>query len=283
MYDENYLIQNGVDVTKSLELFGDINTYNEIVGEFLVSAKEKQAKLQKYKDEKDMANYTIYVHSLKSDAKYFGFTKLATMAEEQEQKSKEGDVFFIYENFQALIDEIQRMMLVVKKYLYPETQTPQTSQTATQVVSMPDSQTVATAPAENLPEPYTQKTILVADDSNIIRNFVKRIFSEKYNVGVAQDGEEALKIIKANQNNEEIVAVLLDLNMPRVDGFAVLDFMNNNQLFSKMPVSIISGDSSKDTIAKAFGYQIVDMLAKPFTEMDIKHVVEKTIYFKNID
>ena len=283
MYDENYLIQNGVDVTKSLELFGDINTYNEIVGEFLVSAKEKQAKLQKYKDEKDMANYTIYVHSLKSDAKYFGFTKLATMAEEQEQKSKEGDVFFIYENFQALIDEIQRMMLVVKKYLYPETQTPQTSQTATQVVSMPDSQTVASAPVENLPEPYTQKTILVAEDSNIIRNFVKRIFSEKYNVGVAQDGEEALKIIKANQNNEEIVAVLLDLNMPRVDGFAVLDFMNNNQLFSKMPVSIISGDSSKDTIAKAFGYQIVDMLAKPFTEMDIKHVVEKTIYFKNID
>ena len=285
MYDENYLIQNGVDVTKSLELFGDINTYNEIVGEFLVSAKEKQAKLQQYKDEKDMANYTIYIHSLKSDAKYFVFTKLATMAEEQEQKSREGDVFFIYENFQPLIDEIQRMMLVVKKYLYPETETqvPQVPQPAAQQVVVPTPQAVAPSPEEDLPEPYTQKTILVADDSNIIRNFVKRIFSEKYNVGVAQDGEEALKIIKSNQNNEEIVAVLLDLNMPRVDGFAVLDFMNDNQLFGKMPVSIISGDSSKDTIAKAFGYQIVDMLAKPFTEMDIKHVVEKTIYFKNID
>lgn len=285
MYDENYLIQNGVDVTKSLELFGDINTYNEIVGEFLVSAKEKQAKLQQYKDEKDMANYTIYIHSLKSDAKYFGFTKLATMAEEQEQKSREGDVFFIYENFQPLIDEIQRMMLVVKKYLYPETETqvPQVPQPAAQQVVVPTPQAVAPSPEEDLPEPYTQKTILVADDSNIIRNFVKRIFSEKYNVGVAQDGEEALKIIKSNQNNEEIVAVLLDLNMPRVDGFAVLDFMNDNQLFGKMPVSIISGNSSKDTIDKAFGYQIVDMLAKPFTEMDIKHVVEKTIYFKNID
>lgn len=285
MYDENYLIQNGVDVTKSLELFGDINTYNEIVGEFLVSAKEKQAKLQQYKDEKDMANYTIYIHSLKSDAKYFGFTKLATMAEEQEQKSREGDVFFIYENFQPLIDEIQRMMLVVKKYLYPETETqvPQVPQPAAQQVVVPTPQAVAPSPEEDLPEPYTQKTILVADDSNIIRNFVKRIFSEKYNVGVAQDGAEALKIIKSNQNNEEIVAILLDLNMPRVDGFAVLDFMNDNQLFGKMPVSIISGDSSKDTIAKAFGYQIVDMLAKPFTEMDIKHVVEKTIYFKNID
>lgn len=286
MYDENYLIQNGVDVTKSLELFGDINTYNEIVGEFLVSAKEKQAKLQQYKDEKDMANYTIYIHSLKSDAKYFGFTKLATMAEEQEQKSREGDVFFIYENFQSLIDEIQRMMLVVKKYLYPEAevQVPQTQPaTAAPATEIQPTPVVVQAPEEDLPEPYTQKTILVADDSNIIRNFVKRIFSEKYNVGVAQDGAEALKIIKSNQNNEEIVAVLLDLNMPRVDGFAVLDFMNDNQLFGKMPVSIISGDSSKDTIAKAFGYQIVDMLAKPFTEMDIKHVVEKTIYFKNID
>ena len=232
-----------------------------------------------------MANYTIYIHSLKSDAKYFGFTKLATMAEEQEQKSREGDVFFIYENFQPLIDEIQRMMLVVKKYLYPETETqvPQVPQPAAQQVVVPTPQAVAPSPEEDLPEPYTQKTILVADDSNIIRNFVKRIFSEKYNVGVAQDGAEALKIIKSNQNNEEIVAVLLDLNMPRVDGFAVLDFMNDNQLFGKMPVSIISGDSSKDTIAKAFGYQIVDMLAKPFTEMDIKHVVEKTIYFKNID
>lgn len=284
MNDENYLIQNGVDVTKSLELFGDIDTYNEIVGEFLVSAKEKQAKLQQYKDEKDMANYTIYIHSLKSDAKYFGFTKLAAMAEEQETKSKEGDVFFIHENFQALLDEIQRMMTVVKKYLYPE----QEEQPAQAAVETPAPAPVPTPvvvaePAEELPEPYTQKTILVADDSNIIRNFVKRIFSDKYNVGAAQDGGEALKIIKSNLNNEEIVAVLLDLNMPRVDGFAVLDFMNDNQLFNKMPVSIISGDSSKDTIAKAFGYQIVDMLAKPFTETDIKHVVEKTIYFKNID
>ena len=71
--------------------------------------------------------------------------------------------------------------------------------------------------------------------------------------------------------------------MPKVDGFAVLDYINENQLFNKIPVSIISGDCSKDTIAKAFGYPIVDMLAKPFTETDIKHVVEKTIYFKNID
>ena len=287
MFDVNYLIENGVDVNRTLDLFGDIDTYNNIIGEFLVSAKEKLEKLEKYKEEKDLANYTIYIHSLRSDAKYFGFTKLDEITSEQEEKSKEGDVFYIYEHFPTLQAEVERMLNVVKRYISNEPIEEETNQAVAQPAPAPQPVVVTTpaqqpSPAENLPEPYTQKTILVADDSNIIRNFVKRIFSEKYNVGVAQNGEEVLNIIKAHANNEEIVAILLDLNMPKIDGFAVLDYINDNQLFSKMPVSIISGDSSKDTITKAFSYPIVDMLGKPFTESDVKHVIEKTIYLKNM-
>ena len=287
MFDVNYLIENGVDVNRTLDLFGDIDTYNNIIGEFLVSAKEKLEKLEKYKEEKDLANYTIYIHSLRSDAKYFGFTKLDEITSEQEEKSKEGDVFYIYEHFPTLQAEVERMLNVVKRYISNEPIEEETNQAVAQPAPAPQPVVVTTpaqqpSPAENLPEPYTQKTILVADDSNIIRNFVKRIFSEKYNVGVAQNGEEVLNLIKANANNEEIVAILLDLNMPKIDGFAVLDYINDNQLFSKMPVSIISGDSSKDTITKAFSYPIVDMLGKPFTESDVKHVIEKTIYLKNM-
>ena len=290
MYDVNFLISNGVDVNKSLELFGDIDTYNETVGEFLVSAKEKIAKLQKYKDDKDMPNYAIYVHSLKSDAKYFGFTKLADLAYDQELKSKEGDMFYIYEHYQELIDEVERTINIVKKYISPESEVTSNEQVPTSTTPAPAAAPapVTPAPAAPLPtssnvepaEVYSQKTILVVDDSNIIRNFVKRIFSEKYNIGMAKDGDEALNIIKANASNENIVAILLDLNMPKVDGFAVLTYMNEHQLFSSMPVSIISGDSSKDTINKAFTYPIIDMLGKPFTEADVKRVIEKTMYFK---
>ena len=290
MYDVNFLISNGVDVNKSLELFGDIDTYNETVGEFLVSAKEKIAKLQKYKDDKDMPNYAIYVHSLKSDAKYFGFTKLADLAYDQELKSKEGDMFYIYEHYQELIDEVERTINIVKKYISPESEVTSNEQVPTSTTPAPAAAPapVTPAPAAPLPtssniepaEVYSQKTILVVDDSNIIRNFVKRIFSEKYNIGMAKDGDEALNIIKANASNENIVAILLDLNMPKVDGFAVLTYMNEHQLFDSMPVSIISGDSSKDTINKAFTYPIIDMLGKPFTEADVKRVIEKTMYFK---
>ena len=89
--------------------------------------------------------------------------------------------------------------------------------------------------------------------------------------------------MKANTDNEFIETILLDLNMPKVDGFAVLEFMRQNDLFKKMPVSIISGDSSKETIDKAFTYDIVDMLEKPFNDKSIKMVIEKTLIYKEMN
>ena len=71
--------------------------------------------------------------------------------------------------------------------------------------------------------------------------------------------------------------------MPKVDGFAVLDFMKENGLLSKMPVSIISGDSSKETIDRAYTYQIVDMLEKPFNDQSVKMVIEKTLMVKEMN
>ena len=131
-------------------------------------------------------------------------------------------------------------------------------------------------------EQYQAKTILIVDDSNIIRNFAKRIFDGQYAVGTAKDGQEAIDILEANKDNEFIVAMLLDLNMPRVDGFKVLEYMQDNNLFVKVPVSIISGDSTKETINKAYQYPIIDMLGKPFNDSDIKRVVEKTLMYKEL-
>lgn len=270
MLDENFLRNNGVNLEESLNLFGDMGTYNDTVGEFLIGSNEKLKKLEDNKNRCDMANYAIYVHSLKSDAKYFGFTNLAEIAYNHEIKSKASDTYYINEHFNELVNEVNRMIHVVKQYLGKEPL--DTNPVIEQQTAM-----------QEAVEKYTRKTILVVDDSNIVRNFVKRIFENSYQVGTAKDGQEAIDIIKANQDNNMIVGILLDLNMPRVDGFKVLDYMRLNNLFTSMPVSIISGDSSKDTIEKAFTYQIVDMLRKPFGENDVKSVVEKTIYFREIN
>lgn len=284
MKDINFLTSKGVDIKSSLELFGDIDTYNKTLGEFIFSAPEKLQKLENYKNNKDMGNYTIYVHSLMSDSKYFGFNELSVVASNHEVKSRMGDVLYIQQNFPSLQTAVGNAVAIANEYLN-DTPPAGAAATTTQAASADASAQPAQAgqqPAPSGGEVYDKATILVVDDSNIIRNFVKRIFSDRYNVGSAKNGQEAINIIYANKDNDFISAILLDLNMPGVDGFAVLEYMKENDLFSKIPVSIISGDSSRDTIDRAFTYTIVDMLGKPFTENDVKRILEKTILYKEM-
>ena len=273
MRSVEYLKSQGVDVDKSLEIFGDIETYNSSIGEFIVGVSEKVNKMNAYRISKDMKNYSIFAHSLKSDAKYFGFNKLSDLALEMENKSKEMDLYYVNNNFNELVAETNKSIAIVREYMNGKDE---------DALEEKKEEVKEEAPKQNNAVVYDKKTILVVDDSSIIRNFVKRIFSDKYEVGTAMDGQEAIDILEANKDNDFIETILLDLNMPRVDGFAVLDYMQENNLLSKFPVSIISGDSSKETIDKAFNYQIVDMLSKPFNEQSVKSVIEKTLVYKGM-
>lgn len=268
-----FLKENGVDIDKSLEFFGDEDSYNENVVEYLVGIHNKVEQLVKYLQNDDLANYSIYVHSLKSDSKYYGFDKLSEICLDHEMKSKANDSTYIKGHFLELVNEANRAISLLKEYIGGEDGQNNASQQSEGNSSNDNSEN-----EDSLV--YNSKTILVVDDSNIIRNFVKRIFSEEYNVGSAEDGLEAIKIIEANKDNDMIEAILLDLNMPKLDGFGVLDYLKDNNLLKTMPVSIISGDSTKETIDRAFTYEIVDMLSKPFNDQNVKMVIEKTLIYK---
>ena len=122
----------------------------------------------------------------------------------------------------------------------------------------------------------TEKTILVVDDSNITRNLIEKVYKDQYKVLMAANGREAIDIVDTMPEGV-IVAILLDLNMPDLDGFAVLDYFKEKGLFEKIPVSIITGDSSKETISRVMTYNIVDVLIKPFSGFDIEKIVSKMI------
>lgn len=255
MKDANFLINNGIDVNQSLELFGDMETYNETLEDFLASVEGKINDIKKYKDVADMNNYAILVHSLKSDSKYLGFTKLAELSYNHEMESKAGNADYIYANYESLMDEAKRVIAIVEEYLGQEG-------------------TVKVFEQKSVDK---DKTILVVDDSSLIRTFIQRIFNDTYNVIIASDGMEALNIIRDNNN---IVAMLLDLNMPNFNGFEVLEYFKNNNLFAKIPVSIITGEDTRENIERASMYPIADVLAKPFNERDVKRVVEKTLEYR---
>ena len=111
MKNIDFLKNNNVNIDQSLELFGDIETYNETLQEFKDGIDEKLAEITKYYQSEDMPNYAIYVHSLKSDCKYFGFTKLAEMSYEHEMQSKAGNIAFVKENYQNLMDEANKIKI----------------------------------------------------------------------------------------------------------------------------------------------------------------------------
>lgn len=260
MKDANFLISRGVDVNKSLELFGDMDTYNMTLPELLSGINEKIPKLKAYKEAFDMANYAIIVHSLKSDAKYFGFMELADLAFQHEMKSKENDSDFIYQDFEHLMEKVETTVHIVNEYLGNETSTFNSF--------------------INNPVVKKDKKILVVDDSSVVISFVKKIFDNEYEVVTANDGAEALEIIKNDKNT--IAAMLLDIMMPNVNGFGVLEYFKGNNLFSKIPVSIITGAYTQEVIDIVKQYDIVDLLAKPFNEKNVKDVVDRTIKRKEV-
>lgn len=254
MKDINILLNNGVNLNKSLELFGDQETYDETLEEFLNGVNEKIKLIKEFKEKSDMANYAIYVHSLKSDARYFGFDALADVAYNHELASKSNDLGYVFDNFETLMNEARRAINIACTYLGKE----------------------GVKEEKNVTPDALKKSILVADDSDVIISYVKKIFSNNYNVITASDGGKVIEIINSEEGNK-VVACLLDLNMPKVDGFKVLEYFKFNNLFDKMPVSIITGIDNKETLEKVFEYPIIDVLSKPFNEANVKRLVEKTI------
>lgn len=111
------LLDARIDVAKGLELLGDIDTYNDTAKDYVSGLESRMNKIRELKDQKDMANYAVEVHSLKSDSKYLGCKELADIAFEEEVKSKSGDAEFITSDFARLEQEVNRVREILQKYL----------------------------------------------------------------------------------------------------------------------------------------------------------------------
>ena len=92
------------------------------------------------------------------------------------------------------------------------------------------------------------KKILVVDDIEINRTLLSEILRDSYQILEASDGEQAIGILSSG--TEEITLVLLDLLMPGVDGYAVMQYMKESDAFSRIPVVVISADGDAETERK---------------------------------
>lgn len=115
--DTKILTKNKIDVNHGLELLGDMDFYNETLGTFYDGISDNLKKLKEFKDKDDFENYGILSHSIKSDSKYLGFMDLAEIALSHEMAGKGSDKEFIEKNYDSFVEEINRIVSVVKEYL----------------------------------------------------------------------------------------------------------------------------------------------------------------------
>lgn len=121
----------------------------------------------------------------------------------------------------------------------------------------------------------TKKKILVVDDKGMNRYMLGGIFRDNYEIIEAGGGMEAIAII--DKEYDELAVILLDIIMPGIDGFGVLEHMKEQDYLNRVPVVIVTDDSFEATAVKAFEYKVADMVIKPFEPRIIKRRVENII------
>ncbi len=119
-----------------------------------------------------------------------------------------------------------------------------------------------------------KEKILIADDSEMNQMLLEEILSDKYEYVMAKDGTEAVDIL---EKNEDIDLVMLDINMPKMDGFDVLEIMNLRHWISEVPVIIISSESDVDFIRRGYDLGASDYISRPFDLTVVRRRVENTL------
>ena len=117
--------------------------------------------------------------------------------------------------------------------------------------------------------------ILVVDDAELNRNLLREILKEDYVVELARDGEQALRKLEKHLN--ETAALLLDLRMPKMDGFEVVEEMRKKGWIQRIPVLIISSECAAEIENRCFQMGVSDFIRKPFVSSTVKNRLKNTI------
>ncbi len=123
--------------------------------------------------------------------------------------------------------------------------------------------------------PAKNPCILIADDSEMNRSILEDMLGDEYDIIEAENGEQAVEIIQKRE--QEISLVLLDIVMPRMDGFGVLAEMKEQRWIEDIPVIMISAESNPDNIEKAYELGATDFISRPFDALIVHHRVVNTI------
>ena len=116
--------------------------------------------------------------------------------------------------------------------------------------------------------------IMVVDDAKINRQILMAILGDEYEYVEAEDGRQAIHMLQQDLN---IDLMLLDINMPEMNGFQVLERMNKFQWIKEIPVLMISSEEKRDTIERAYIFGAQDYIRRPFDAFIVRRRVQNIL------
>ena len=119
-----------------------------------------------------------------------------------------------------------------------------------------------------------RQTILIVDDAEMNRMMLSDMLGDQYDYVEAADGREALRIL---EKNVSIDLILLDINMPEMNGFEVLEEMNRYHWIQEVPVIMITAEESVESMEHAYSLGVTDYIPRPFNVYIARRRVENTL------
>lgn len=117
--------------------------------------------------------------------------------------------------------------------------------------------------------------VLIVDDSEFNRELLKEIIQDSFRIVEAANGVSGIEIME--QRKSELACVLLDLTMAKMNGFEVMQIMNEREWIKTLPVIIISAEFSQESIRKAYTLGASDYILRPFDEIVVKKRINNIV------
>ncbi len=226
-----------LDVATGMSYFADSEEfYQEMLQCYLDNSSYDD--IQNCYDKEDWDNYRILVHALKSTSLSIGAVELSGQAKDMEMASKEARILDILAGHDAMMKNYGRLMKQIKEAL--------------------DEPADGADPTVQIAE--EKACILVVDDDVMNLRIAEKMLEERYHIECVKSGKEALKFIGKRLPN----LILLDLHMPEMDGYEVLDYLQGEPKYRDIPVIFLTADNDRETEVKGFRKGAQDFIVKPF-------------------
>jgi len=228
---------------------------------------ENRGKIKKIRvaiDTGDIKHARLHVHTLKSNAGLIKEHRLQELATTVEQMIEDGKIKDIAPHLNHLESELKMVLDKLKPL----------STKAVKTGAEDKNEDKKTKSAANkAAERDNKKGILIVDDekSNIIA--LTHFLREEYSVFVTRDSRDAVEMAEDHRPD----VILLDIIMPEMDGYEVIDALKKSKKAHDIPVVFISGLTSPDAIKKGFSLGASDYITKPFESSAVKEKIKKLL------